>query len=616
MRFVEKAPLRVRILFISLIAAVVLGAVLMLVGFSPAVEVAAVLAVITLAFTQRFGWATSLAAAILLLLLGNTLLLRVLPLVGIDLGVANGVALAATGLGLLAWLYRRLPDIRLPTRAALTTGAAALLVPVLTGLVAAATLGIGERMRVGWMMGTGTDTVWNTVASRFILDDNGIAPWLNPNPSPLVNGLMASWYAPGRGAAEELLRHDVSRQSELLILLFLLCGVLAGIVVARVIPARRLVLRVLAGIFGSAIPLTWYMTGFVIRFGFFNVPIAIAVLFCVWLLWSDLQRHVAASIGLLLVATTILLAAWAPLAALSLGLAGVAVLVRWRALLRLRGWHAVVFGLAALQLVLYILLVTLPDLTRDGAALGANGGVPEITPLDVVLVAVLIFAFAAVASVGLGQRHELLGVVVILIAAVIGIAYLTLQRRGMDTLWGYYPAKLGWLVSVLLVVLLAASALRWLGHADARGVNIVAVLVATVALVGLVIAKVPPIQRDLAGLYPLVGIGLTPESSADAAREDALFAEAETGTKTIFAEYSATAGDDAFINFWAMQLGSVTSDDPIRKYAYVLDPTNPADICAAIEAWDGNVVVITGSTELEAELKDVCPQATFDVEVR
>ena len=232
------------------------------------------------------------------------------------------------------------------------------------------------------------------------------------------------------------------------------------------------------------------------------------------------------------------------------------------------------------------------------------------------LAGVLMVAFAAVASVGLGARHELLGVVVILLSATVGIAYLTVQRRGMDTLWGYYPAKLGWLLSVLLVILLAASLLRWLSHADARGMNTVAVLLATAAVVGLVIAKVPPIQRDLAGLYPLVGIGLTPESAAETARQEALFAVADTGTKTLFAEYSASAEDDAFINYWTMQLGSATSDDPIRKFAYVLDSTNPADVCAAIEAWDGDVVVATRSPELEAQLTSTCPQMTFDVEVR
>ena len=446
MRFVERERLRLRLPLISLAVAVLLGGLLMLFGFSPSVAVAALLALVTLAIGQRLGWATSLAGAVLILLFGNTVLLRLLPVLGIDLGIGNGIVLVVSSAALLVWMYRRLPAIRLPGREALSVAGAALVVPVVTGAIAFFTLGLGQRMRVGWMMGTGTDTVWNTVASRYIVNDNGIAPWLNPNPSPLVNGLMASWYAPGRGASEQLLQHDVSRQSELLLLLFLLCGVLAGLITARAVPANRIALRWLAGIVGSAIPLTWYMSGFVIRFGFFNVAVAIAVLLCVWLIWSDLPGHSPASIGLLLVGTTVLLAAWAPLAALSLSLAGTGALVHVREVLRARerGLRAkvgiVTLGMATLQLVLYVLLVTLPDLTRDGAALGANGGVPEITPLDVVLAGVLMVAFAAVASVGLGARHELLGVVVILISATVGIAYLTLQRRGMDTLWGYYPA--------------------------------------------------------------------------------------------------------------------------------------------------------------------------------
>lgn len=616
MRFVSQAPLHVRVVLIVLAAITAVGLVLSILGFSPVVLVSVVLGLAALAIGQRFGWATSVAAAVLFLLLGNTIVLRLLPLTGVELGVANTALLTLSAAGLWFWLVTRAKALRLPDSAALIVAASALLAPLMTGVIVVATLGLGSGMRVGWLMGTGTDVVWNTVASRFILNDNGIAPWLNPNPSPLVNGLMASWYAPGRGAAEEVLRHDVARQSELLILLFLLCSVLAGIVTARAVPARRPVMRGLAGVFGSLIPLTWYLAGFVIRFGFFNVAVAVAILLCVWLVWTDLPRHAAASIGLLLVATTILLAAWAPLAALSLGLAGVAGMVHWRTLVRLRGVAAVLFLVSGAQLVLYVLLVTLPDLTRDGAALGANGGVPEITPLDVVLAAVLIFAFAAVAAVGLGQRHELLGVVVVLVATTVGIGYLALQRRGMDTLWGYYPAKLGWLVSVLIVIVLAASLLRWLSHQQASGLNTVAVLFATLLVVGLIMAKVPPLNRDLAGVLPLIGIGLTPDSATDLARQDVLFAEADSGKKEIFARYSASADDDAFINYWLLQLNAASSDDPVRKFAYTLDSTDPEEVCAAAEAWGNGVVVVTRDAAFEQSLRDACPAGEFALRLR
>lgn len=616
MRYVSQAPLHARAVLFVLAGVAVAGLILLALGNSPVLLVVAVLALAVLALGQRFEWATSVAAAVLLTLLGNTIVLRLLPLTGLDLGVTNTVVLALSAVGLLVWLFTRPEPLRLPNAPALVGAGAALTVPILTGVVVAVTLGFRTSMRVGWLMGTGTDVVWNTVASRFIVNDNGIAPWLNPNPSPLVNGLMASWYAPGRGAAADLLRHDVARQSELLILLFLLCSVLAGIVAARAVPPRRPVLRFVAGVFGSLIPLTWYLAGFVIRFGFFNVAVAVAILLCVWLLWTELPRHTAASIGLLLVATTILLAAWAPLAALSLGLAGVASLAHWRQLFRLRGLSAALFLMAVAQLLLYVLLVTLPDLTRDGAALGANGGIPEITPLDVVLAAVLIFAFGAVASVGLAQRHELLGILVILFATVVGIVYLALQRRGMDTLWGYYPAKLGWLVSVLIVIVLAASLLRWLGHERANGINTAALLLATAMVVGLIMAKVPPINRDLAGVLPLIGIGLTPESASDSARQDALFADADNGKKEIFARYSASADDDAFINYWLLQLPSKSSDDPIRAFAYTLDSTNAEAVCAAAQAWGHDVVVVTRDAAFEQSLREACSSISLQVELR
>lgn len=615
MRIVGNAPFRVRAVLIVLFAALLLGTILQLVGYSPAIEVAAVLAIVSLAFGQRLGWATSVAASVLILLLGNTLVLRLLPLVGLNLGIVNGVLLTVTGLAVGVWLILRASGLRLPERDALTVAGAAVVLPLITGLFALVTLGQGNTMRVGWAMDN--DAVWNTVASRFILNDNGIAPWLNPNPSPLVNGLMASWYAPGRDAAAEVLRHDVARQSELLILLFLLCSVLAGIVTARVVSARRPVLRWAAGIFGSAIPLTWYLAGFVIRFGFFNVGVAVAILLAVWLVWVELPRHSAWSIALLLVATTVLLAAWAPLALLSLALAGVAALMRLRSLFRLRGSDAVVFWLAVVQLPLYVLLVTLPDLRRDGAALAANGGVPEITPLDVVLVAVLIFAFATLAAVALGEKHELLGIVILLAATAIGVGYLVWQRvSGGETIWGYYPAKLGWLVSVLLVIVLTASLARWLNHERARGLSTVALVLTVVAVAGLVMAKVPPRDRSLAGVFPLVGIGAEAVPTAETERLDTLFAAADSDQKTIYARYSANPEDDALINYWLLQLPAATSDDPVRKFAYFLDSTSAPNICAAAEAWGSGVVVVTRDPALESELAGSCPSAGITVDLR
>ncbi|MGO7983818.1 hypothetical protein ACC691_38920, partial [Rhizobium johnstonii] len=79
---------------------------------------------------------------------------------------------------------------------------------------------------VAWAMKN--DVVWNTMAARFILNDEGIAPDRHPNPSPLINELVASWISSGRTAGTELLRHDVTRQAELWVALLLLSALLGA----------------------------------------------------------------------------------------------------------------------------------------------------------------------------------------------------------------------------------------------------------------------------------------------------------------------------------------------------------------------------------------------------
>lgn len=598
-----------RILLGSLTLTVVAGIALMALGLTPAIAVIAALVVMTLVIGQRSGWAFAFAGAILLELLGNTLILRLNPLTGLDLWLVNAIGLTVIGLGGMGWLFANAGDLRLPTRDTLLGAASAIALPAVTGVVV---LGTGLQTRAGWMTAYGTDSAWNTVASRFIVTDRGIAPWVHPNPSPLVNGLMATWHAPGRSGADELLRHDVIRQNELLLLLMLLTGVLAGIVLVCVVPARRPFLRAAAGVLGSAIPLSGYLAGYAVRFGFFSAPAAVAIMLCVWIVWLGARKNIVASIALLLVATTLLLAAWAPLALLPLALVGVPILMNWRSVFLSRGWSAVACIASAAQLVLYLILVTLPDFTRDGPALAADGGVPEVSPFDVALIGALMFVSGTLAWIGLGRQHEMLGVLLVLVSGGIGVAYLVLQRRGMDALWGYYPAKLGWLVSILLVVLVAASLLSWGGHTKVRGLQPVALLLATAAIVGLVI-KVTPLNGSVGSLMPVVKLALTREAASETAREDVLFAAVDRGDRTIFTRFSSTAADDQFINYWSLQLSSDRSQDPIRSFAYSLDSTDAAQVCAAAETWGKGTIVRTRDASFVADIQSTCPDVTVSV---
>ncbi|RZU64357.1 hypothetical protein EV379_0652 [Microterricola gilva] len=590
-------------------ALLTVGSAVAAAGGSPALLVLTVLLLGSWALARSFSWALSAASALVLLLGGHTILSRTLPLVGWDYGVAGIAALVLAGIGLLVLLIRTPANaLAVPDRSQRLTAAAALTLPLLSGAMVFGAFLLGQP---GYAWAMNNDMVWNTVAGRFILGDGGIVGTAHANPSPLMNALVASWIAPGRSAAPEMLRHDVARQAELWILLTLLAAALAGLIVARAVPARRRALRFAAGLLGSAIPLSWYATGSMIEFGFLNVMAAVSLLFVAWLTWKELPARPVMASAILLLTTTLMLAAWAPLAALPIGLAAVGVLTRWRLFIALRGRVAALWWCAALQLPAYVLIVTLPDLAKDGAALSADGATPLITANSVATAAMVLFTLAVVTAVGMGRRHEFAGVVVVLLTGGIALAYLLVQRMGVASLWGYYPVKLAWLLCIFVTVLLAAIILEWLGHAQARGLLgaaiVLACLVVTVSSL-----RAVPLPAGLGSALPLNKVALSEARGADTVRSDRLFRIADDGSKTIVARLGAP-GEDAFVNGWLLQLQADSSADPIRDHSYTLDADDVGQLCAAARDWNGPVVIETADPALEDELLTACTDAEITV---
>lgn len=588
---------------------VVIGSLVAAAGGSPALLVLTVLLLGSWALARSFSWVLSASSAIVLLLAMHTILSRTLPLIGWDYGVSGIVALVLAGILVLVVLVRT-PTEELATAngAQFLTAVSALTLPLLSGMMVFGSFLLGQP---GYAWAMRNDMIWNTAAGRFILGDGGIVGAAHPNPSPLMNALVASWIAPGRDAAPELLRHDIARQAELWILLTLLAAALAGLIVARAVPVRRRLLRFTAGLIGSAIPLSWYATGSMLEFGFLNVMAAVSLLLITWLTWKELPVQPVMASAVLLLTTTLMLAAWAPLAALPLGLAAAGVLARWKLFIALRGRIAVLWWCAALQLPAYVLIVTLPDLASDGAALGADGAVPGITASSVVTAAMVLFTLAVLTAVGMGRRHDLAGVIVVLLMGGIALAYLLAQRLGVAALWGYYPVKLAWLLCILITVLLAAIILEWLGHAEARGVLGAAIVVACL-LVTVVSLRAVPLPGGVGSALPLANVSFTEVRGADTVRSDRLFRIADDGSKT-FVSRLGTPGEDAFVNGWLLQLQADSSADPIRAYSYSLDPNDPAMLCDAARTWGGPVVIETADPGLEAELALACSDVDLSV---
>ncbi|MDO7881130.1 hypothetical protein [Antiquaquibacter soli] len=601
-----------RVVIVALVLGLVVGLAVDIAGGAPWVLAATALCAVVVAAGQRLPWTMSAALGTMLLLAGYSLVVRLVqPLPG-DLATKNRVVLAAVVIVVVVVLAVSRRPLRLPARRpAIGFGAAVL--PA-TAVVLAAVVGVALSggARVAWSMQN--DAVWNTMMSRFLWADGGLGPE-HPNVSPLIPALLAGSYAPGRlsVASGDLLLHDVTRQSELWLLLVLTTCILAAAVAWRSLRSLGPRGRSASALAVSAIPALPYVAGYSFQFGFFNATVVLIALLACWLFWLEVAEHRLAAIGGLSAGSVVLLATWAPLAIVPLAL-GALVLVTaprpWWA--GVRGSRLVVLVGSLGVLPAYVLGITLPDVLREGGALGADGAIMAIQPYHVALVYAVALAVAFAQRRATGSGTTVVGVVVILLSSGVALGYLVSRRLGEASLWGYYPAKLAWLIAAFLLVLIAIGGVALAVRAG-RG-RTRALLVAATAVVVIGLTLVPrPTSGSLASLASAV-LPVPLVVSTEAAHE--LFAHSDPEETLTVVSRDVTPTEDAFINNWLIQQSADGGLDPIRLFGYLLDASDPAQLCSlAAEAGDA-LVVVTRDPALAAEVGSACPSGGVSVVVR
>lgn len=580
------------------------GLVLDVAGVTPWLLVGTALAVASIELGQRMSWGGALAGTIVGAAAVYAVLLRVLQPVPVGFEwKPRAVLVVAVIAGLLLILRR--PALRLPPAAALVALAPFVLVFLVLGIVVQASGGL----RAGWAMHN--DAIWNLISARFIVADGGVASE-HPNVAPLTSGLLALGFASGRAGltGAEVLAHDVTGAAQAWLVILLASSLLAGAIAWRSLPAVSTRGRAVVTALIALLPLGWSAAGSALPFGFVNAGLAVALAFAAWLGWLEARSRPLGGAVILSGAAIALLATWAPMAALPLAL-GLATLIRaprdwWRGL---RGPRLVVLVLALAAIVVYAGAVTLVDVLRETGALSSDGGIFPIRALDAAAVTALAVAAVLVAW-GLRSR-EALGVLVLAGTGVLVIAYLVYQRLGSADLFGYYPAKFGWVLNCTLIVL-AASALARFGFAVRSRFRVLALAVG--ALLVLIATILPFPTRaavpSLAAVVAPVGAAV-PEPTLQI-----LFELAAPGRTALVSGYSEDPAQDRFADGWLLQLASDGPSDPVRTLSYLLDPADPAHLCQAFDQLDRPVEVITRDPGLAAALQAQCPRAEVTVELR
>lgn len=490
------------------------------------------------------------------------------------------------------------------------------------GLVWLATQGLAAIVpgasRVSWIMRG--DSANNLLFARQIVYDSGIQVGPGENPVPLPAALIAVVMDAGRGgiAPENLARHDLGSFAQVWSLSIIVTCVLAGLAagaIARHATHSRVVLGI-ASTVGSLVPLSWFVTGYSLEFGFFSTHAALPIVFAAIILFLSLPRHPAIALGLLTAAATLLLAVWSPLVMVPAVLGAMLVLSHGRRILATRGWSLAVLVVGAAQLLAYGLVVVVPSVLQNAGSLAASGGLIEFPKLGIVAVVLTAGLLGSSVLAFRGVRHPVplatIGVVVALAAA---IAALVFAGRASADPWGYYPMKLLWMSSTILIVLLVGSAAAVLARVASRpwlersGLTVIAAGLVAV----LVYAPAPsptlhlnPVDQVLSGrsLGPADQVAERVSALADARRSHFLW----------------NSGDEfeQQVNLWVVQLWADTlqGNFDLRYAAYGLyDHNDVTELCRIVGLLGGDTIVHTAETDLAARVAQTCPGEGISVEL-
>ncbi len=551
---------------------------------------------------------TALGHAILAFLAIELVLLHVSPAVGTGLASNESITWTVFDLALSAALLARPPAQPVISRTswwrALCAAGGSILV---VGLLALAEV-LPGAVHLAWAMNA--DSVNVIGFARRMLADGGIDQASTPQPTPLPFAMVASNLASGRSALPNaaVLEHDVARMAEVWVFTIALSCVLVGALVARATRSLRPVVAAPMIVLASCLGLVTYFIGVQFDGGFINSAFALLLLIAAWITYLGGERAPGVAAIALLVAAVVLLSVWSPLVACLLGLE-VALFVRGGRSIFRNPRTLVALAVAALVLVGYAVEFALPGFVSSSSSLGGDGGFPAIGPTSIFVVVAVTAALACAAAAVGAARHAAFGSLALITTFAIGLGYLLFQRRAAANLWGYYPAKYAWTVSLLLLVMAIAFAVALVVERRPVGawqrLGAAAVAVVLVSLAWMPTGNFTPLAQ-----LPLAGI-LTAGKNANV-QASTVFRL--SGTRNGNDVLWRSAEGDYWPNYWLLQV-DVAPTNVARLFSSSQGTLSVEQMCALIGELGGKVIVHTGDPTVSAELHAACGSEKFTVRV-
>lgn len=579
-----------------------------------------------LVLRQRFGQLLAIPATA-----GGALLLLLVVLAISHLLATNYVAaliVASVLVGVLGVLVaRRTPNVlRKPGRYAIALWCPALaggLVWVGTVLTAQFVPGMS---RFGWAMNG--DALNNLFLADAIAKNNGIALDQSIYPVPLSTALIATGLGagvPSSSSARSLLEHHLEAFTLVWVILLAVLCVAVGVVCASLISPESIRLVATVSAVGSLLPLTWFFSGLVIQWGYFNVDVVVPIVLAAWLVYLGSTRHPLVGLICLVVLAVLAFASWTPVAFLVIAL-GVALVTRHvRELLALpKRLLLPLVAVGAIGLVFLFSFVNFVSVFSLNGALSATGaGFTGFVNLwwVVPIFALLAFALAFVVRTRT-TKPVTSGIVSLIVSAALTSTLLVYLASGDGELFNaYYPKKFAWiLLAVLGVILLSFLIGSFAGRVRSS-------LIALVMIVALFAAAITPVGTwpEVLQRQPVIRI------AGDFVRHDGESTVNEilklTSAKHPTVLWQSGDPDEPIINEWLLLAhgGLAYGNHKLitlvgtpyflyRTSGRYVDP-GVRELCQILTLLPGKPMVLTANAGVRAELASQCPQRSATVVV-
>lgn len=475
-----------------------------------------------------------------------------------------------------------------------------------------------DSLLLSWVMEG--DAANNFIFMRDVIAQGGIQLGGLENPAPMTSIILAIFALAGReGIPVNLLTlHDLTAFAHMwafaIGLLCLLSGLFTQALLNRV--AAPLPLRLAATLFSTALPLSWFFTGYAVDYGFANSVILLIILLAsanVAFVHSAARQNQLGSMTLQVLAGICAILTWSPTVIVPAAFWALSLYFDRLALFRYRasGWF--LHAAAAIALVSFILFLALPSLLKQGSALSSPGAIFPLDWRPSFGLAIAVVAIAAVAYPRVTAREALVAYTAV-VAALLPVLVLLANSSRAGLGWTYYPLKMLWVGTAF--ILLVGVALAFVActlifrHRRAAVFGVGASMLATTFFIGMApaqgvgyIAK-SPVEKIWRDLY-------FPGQGGDEAAT--LIASYDDPSRTLVLWRSGLTFE-GFLNYWHLKLslgtfeGRTEADNFVHTASYgVFDLQNVEVFCRLVNSVRLEpIVVVTSDLSNEVEFRSAC----------